>query len=155
MGGWQVLPDSLLVRAATGRPGPRPPVWFMRQAGRSLPEYRALRADTAMLDACRDPALLTQLTLQPVRRNRVDAAIFFSDIALPLVAIGVGVDIVPGVGPVVEKPIRLVGDLDVLRALGPSDVPYITEAVQALVAALGDPPLIGFAGAPFTLASYL
>jgi uroporphyrinogen decarboxylase len=127
----------------------------MRQAGRSLPEYRALRAGTAMLDACRDPDTITEVTLQPVRRHGVDAAIFFSDIVVPLVAIGVGVDIVPGVGPVVEKPIRSVGDLDALRALDPSDVPYITEAVRSLVAALGDTPLIGFAGAPFTLASYL
>ncbi len=102
------MSDSLLVRAATGRPGPVPPVWFMRQAGRSLPEYRALRAGKAMLDACRDPELITEITLQPVRRHGVDAAIFFSDIVVPLVAIGVGVDIVPGVGPVVEKPIRAV-----------------------------------------------
>ncbi len=147
--------ESLLVRAARGRPGPHPPVWFMRQAGRSLPEYRALRADTAMLDACRDPEMITEITLQPVRRHGVDAAILFSDIVLPLVAIGVGVDIVPGVGPVVEKPVRAMSDLDVLRELAPADVPYISAAVQALVAALGPTPLIGFAGAPFTLASYL
>src|SRR6201995_5111007 len=155
MGGWQVLPDSLLVRAAAGNPGPRPPVWFMRQAGRSLPEYRALRAGNAMLDACRDPDLITEITLQPVRRHQVDAAIFFSDIVVPLVAIGVGVDIVPGVGPVVEKPIRRSTDLDVLRELVPSDVPYVSAAVRSLVAELGAVPLIGFAGAPFTLASYL
>ncbi|HEY7007359.1 MAG TPA: uroporphyrinogen decarboxylase [Jatrophihabitantaceae bacterium] len=149
------LPESLLVRAATGRPGPYPPVWFMRQAGRSLPEYRALRAGSAMLDACRDPALVTEITLQPVRRHGVDAAILFSDIVLPLVAVGVGVDIVPGVGPVVEKPVRTTSDLDVLRELVPSDVPYISTAVRSLVAELGATPLIGFAGAPFTLASYL
>ncbi len=149
------MSDSLLVRAATGRPGSRPPVWFMRQAGRSLPEYRALRAGTAMLDACRDPELITEITLQPVRRHGVDAAIFFSDIVVPLVAIGVGVDIVAGVGPVVEKPIRASTDLDVLRELVPSDVPYVTTAVRSLVAELGEVPLIGFAGAPFTLASYL
>jgi uroporphyrinogen decarboxylase len=127
----------------------------MRQAGRSLPEYRALRAGAAMLDACRDPELITEITLQPVRRHGVDAAIVFSDIVVPLVAIGVGVDIVPGVGPVVEKPIRTLTDLDVLRELVPSDVPYLTTAVQSLVAELGETPLIGFAGAPFTLASYL
>jgi uroporphyrinogen decarboxylase len=147
--------DSLLVRAATGRPGPRPPVWFMRQAGRSLPEYRALRADTSMLDACRDPELITEITLQPVRRHGVDAAVFFSDIVVPLVAIGVGIDIVPGVGPVVDKPVRDAGDIDRLRALERDEVPYVSEAVRRLVAALGDTPLIGFAGAPFTLASYL
>jgi uroporphyrinogen decarboxylase len=151
----KVMSESLLVRAATGRPGPYPPVWFMRQAGRSLPEYRALRAGSAMLDACRDPELITEITLQPVRRHHVDAAVFFSDIVVPLVAIGVGVDIVPGVGPVVEKPIRTATDLDVLRELVPTDVPYVTTAVKALVTELGDTPLIGFAGAPFTLASYL
>ncbi len=147
--------ESLLVRAASGRPDSRPPVWFMRQAGRSLPEYRALRADNAMLDACRDADLITEITLQPVRRHGVDAAIFFSDIVVPLVAIGVGIDIVPGVGPVVEHPIRTMADLDVLRALEPADVPYVTAAIRALVAELGPTPVIGFAGAPFTLASYL
>jgi uroporphyrinogen decarboxylase len=147
--------ESLLVRAARGRPGSYPPVWFMRQAGRSLPEYRALRAGTAMLDACRDPEMITEITLQPVRRHGVDAAIFFSDIVLPLVAIGVGVDIVAGVGPVVEKPVRAMSDLEAVRELTPSDVPFITAAVRALVAELGPTPLIGFAGAPFTLASYL
>src|SRR3954466_10356036 len=147
--------DSLLVRAATGHPGRRPPVWFMRQAGRSLPEYRALRVGTSMLEACRDPELITEITLQPVRRHGVDAAIFFSDIVVPLVAIGVGIDIVPGVGPVVDKPVRDAADVDRLRALDPSDVPYVSAAVQALVGELGGTPLIGFAGAPFTLASYL
>jgi uroporphyrinogen decarboxylase len=149
------MTESLLVRAATGRPGPYPPVWFMRQAGRSLPEYRALRAGSAMLDACRDPDLITEITLQPVRRHGVDAAILFSDIVVPLVAVGVGVDIVPGVGPVVAKPIRSQPDLDVLRELVPSDVPFLTTAVRGLVAELAGAPLIGFAGAPFTLASYL
>jgi uroporphyrinogen decarboxylase len=147
--------DSLLVRAATGRPGPRPPVWFMRQAGRSLPEYRALRVGTAMLDACRDPDLVTEITLQPVRRHGVDAAILFSDIVLPLVAIGVGIDIVAGVGPVVAKPVSEAADVDRLRPLEPDDVPYVTAAVRGLVDELGPTPLIGFAGAPFTLASYL
>jgi uroporphyrinogen decarboxylase len=147
--------QSLLVRTAAGRPGPHPPVWFMRQAGRSLPEYRDLRAGTAMLDACRDPGLITEITLQPVRRHGVDAAILFSDIVVPLVAIGVGIDIVAGVGPVVEKPIRDTAHLDVLRELEAADVPYVTDAVRALTAELGPTPLIGFAGAPFTLASYL
>ena len=147
--------ESLLVRAATGRPGSRPPVWFMRQAGRSLPEYRALRVGTPMLDACRDPAMITEITLQPVRRHGVDAAIFFSDIVVPLVAIGVGVDIVAGVGPVVDKPIAGAADVDRLRPLERDDVPFVTEAVHALVGELGATPLIGFAGAPFTLASYL
>lgn len=146
---------SLLVRAATGAPGAYPPVWFMRQAGRSLPEYRALRVGTSMLEACRTPELITEITLQPVRRHGVDAAILFSDIVVPLAAIGVGIDIVAGVGPVIEKPIRERADLDRLRALDPDDVPYITAAVRSLVGELGGTPLIGFAGAPFTLASYL
>jgi uroporphyrinogen decarboxylase len=145
----------LLVRAAAGNPGPRPPVWFMRQAGRSLPEYRALRVGTAMLDACRDPGLVTEITLQPVRRHGVDAAILFSDIVLPLVAVGVEIDIVAGVGPVVDKPITELADVDRLRPLDAGDVPYVTDAVRALVGELGSTPLIGFAGAPFTLASYL
>jgi uroporphyrinogen decarboxylase len=147
--------DSLLVRAATGRPGPRPPVWFMRQAGRSLPEYRALRAGGAMLDACRDPDLITEITLQPVRRHGVDAAILFSDIVVPLVAVGVPIEIVAGVGPVIERPVRSAADLDALRPLEAADVGYVAEAVSSLVAELGPTPLIGFAGAPFTLASYL
>src|SRR5215831_3002911 len=97
------LERSLLVRAARGNPGAHPPVWFMRQAGRSLPEYRALRADTGMLEACRTPELVVEITLQPVRRHGVDAAIFFSDIVVPLVAVGVDLDIVAGVGPVVAS----------------------------------------------------
>jgi uroporphyrinogen decarboxylase len=127
----------------------------MRQAGRSLPEYRRLRAGTSMLEACRTPELITELTLQPVRRHGVDAAILFSDIVVPLAAVGVGVDIVSGTGPVVEKPIRTMSDLDRLRPLEPGDVPYLGRSVSTLVAELGATPLIGFAGAPFTLASYL
>ncbi len=155
---WQAMSESLLVRAATGRPGPYPPVWFMRQAGRSLPEYRALRAGTAMLDACQDPELIAEITLQPVRRHGVDAAIFFSDIVVPLVATGFGVDIKPGVGPVVDAPIRSWSDLDRLQPLEADQVAFVTTAVHSLVGsldALGQVPLIGFAGAPFTLASYL
>ena len=127
----------------------------MRQAGRSLPEYRAARGKTSMLDACGRPDLITEFTLQPLRRYPVDAAILFSDIVVPLKAIGVGIDIAPGVGPVVERPIRAEQDLARLRALQPDDVPFVTEAVASLVAELGDMPLIGFAGGPFTLASYL
>jgi uroporphyrinogen decarboxylase len=125
----------------------------MRQAGRALPEYRALREGTAMLDSCMRPDMVTEITLQPVRRLGVDAAIFFSDIVVPLKAVGVDLDIVPGVGPVVAKPFRTAADLP--RMLLPPDVPYIAEAVATLVGELGATPLIGFAGAPFTLASYL
>jgi uroporphyrinogen decarboxylase len=134
---------------------PYTPVWYMRQAGRSLPEYRAMRTGMSMLAACATPDLITEITLQPVRRYDIDAAIFFSDIVVPLRAIGVGIDIKPGVGPVVDHPIRSAADVEILRPLTPQDVPYITEAVGSLVKELGPKPLIGFAGAPFTLASYL
>ncbi len=146
---------SAFVRACRRQSVPHTPVWFMRQAGRALPEYRALRAGTAMLDACADPAMITEITLQPVRRFGTDAAIYFSDIVVPLKAIGVDLDIVPGVGPVVAAPFRTRADLDRLPELTPAHVPYVTEAVRALTGELGETPLIGFAGAPFTLASYL
>jgi uroporphyrinogen decarboxylase len=151
----QLAADSVFVRACRRQPVPYTPVWYMRQAGRALPEYRALRADRAMLDACSTPDLITEITLQPVRRYQVDAAVFFSDIVVPLRAIGVGIEIKPGVGPVVDKPIRSAHEMAQLRALEPGDVPYVTEAVRNLTAELGATPLIGFAGGPFTLASYL
>jgi uroporphyrinogen decarboxylase len=108
-----------------------------------------------MLESCRRPELVTEITLQPVRRYGVDAAIFYSDIVVPLKAVGVDLDIVAGVGPVIAEPFRTRADLDRLPALTAADVPDITEAVGLLVAELGTTPLIGFAGAPFTLASYL
>jgi uroporphyrinogen decarboxylase len=147
--------DSTLVRAAFRQPVSHTPVWFMRQAGRSLPEYRQLREGIGMLDSCRRPDLVTEITLQPVRRHGVDAAIFFSDIVVPLAAVGVDLDIVAGVGPVVAKPVRSRADLDRLPELTADAVPFVTEAVRLLTAELGPTPLIGFAGAPFTLASYL
>jgi len=147
--------DSAFLKACRREPVPHTPVWFMRQAGRALPEYRRLREGNQMLDACATPDLVTEITLQPVRRYGVDAAIFFSDIVVPLKAIGIDLDIVPGVGPVVAQPVRTAADLERLRPLTPDDVPYISESVQNLVSELGDTPLIGFAGAPFTLASYL
>jgi uroporphyrinogen decarboxylase len=146
---------SALIRAARREPVPHTPVWFMRQAGRSLPEYRAVRAGTSMLEACWSTDLVVEVTLQPVRRYGVDAAIFFSDIVVPLRAVGVDLDIVPGVGPVVAEPFRSAADLDRLRDLDPEDVAPILAAVTALAGELGGTPLIGFAGAPFTLASYL
>ncbi|GGO19095.1 uroporphyrinogen decarboxylase [Microbispora rosea subsp. aerata] len=130
-------------------------MWFMRQAGRSLPEYRKVRAGVEMLTACATPDLVVEITMQPVRRYGTDAAIFFSDIVVPLKAIGVDLDIKPGVGPVVGTPIRDKAGMEVLRPLEPDDVPYVTEAVGALTGELGATPLIGFAGGPFTLASYL
>jgi uroporphyrinogen decarboxylase len=149
------LPDSAFVRACRGEPVPHTPVWFMRQAGRSLPEYRKVREGIPMLEACARPDLVAEITLQPVRRHGTDAAILFSDIVVPLKAVGVDLDIVPGVGPVVARPIRSRADLDQLRDLAPGDVQFVAEAVRLLVAELGPTPLIGFAGAPFTLASYL
>jgi uroporphyrinogen decarboxylase len=150
-----VTAEPPLLRACRGEALDRPPVWFMRQAGRSLPEYRKLRDQVPMLEACSRVDLIVELTLQPVRRYGVDAAILFSDIVVPLRAVGVDVDIEPGVGPVLQRPVRTRADLDVLRALEPADVPYVSAAVGELVTELGSTPLIGFAGAPFTLASYL
>ncbi|HET6636501.1 MAG TPA: uroporphyrinogen decarboxylase [Streptomyces sp.] len=147
--------DSAFLRACRREPVPHTPVWFMRQAGRSLPEYRKVRQGIGMLDSCMRPDLVTEITLQPVRRHHVDAAVYFSDIVVPLKAIGVDLDIKPGVGPVVERPVRTRADLDRLRPLVPEDVTYVTEAVRQVTAELGATPLIGFAGAPFTLASYL
>jgi uroporphyrinogen decarboxylase len=146
---------SALLRACRREPVPHTPVWFMRQAGRSLPEYRRLRAGTPMLDACRDPALVCEITLQPVRRHGVDAAILFSDIVVPLAAAGVDLDIRPGVGPVIAKPVQTETDVAAIRPVQAEDVSFLDEAVRLLVRELGSTPLIGFAGAPFTLASYL
>ena len=147
--------DSAFVRACRGLPVPYTPVWFMRQAGRSLPEYRKIRAGLGMLESCRRPDLVTEITLQPVRRHGVDAAILFSDIVVPLAAAGVDLDIVAGTGPVVAEPIRTPAAVDRLRPITAADVGYVVQAVRMLVAELGATPLIGFAGAPFTLASYL
>jgi uroporphyrinogen decarboxylase len=149
------LAQSAFLKAARGEPVPHTPVWFMRQAGRSLPEYRALRQGVGMLESCMTPDLVVEITLQPVRRYGVDAAIFFSDIVLPLKAVGVDLDIKPGVGPVVASPVRTLADVAAIPDLTPEHVPFITESVQLLVAELGETPLIGFAGAPFTVASYL
>jgi uroporphyrinogen decarboxylase len=133
----------------------RVPVWFMRQAGRSLPEYRRARSGLSMLESCSRPELVAEITLQPVRRYGVDAAILYSDIMLPLKAAGVDLDIVPGTGPVIAQPIRTAVDLATLPEFMPVDLDYVAEAVRLVVAELRDVPLIGFAGAPFTLASYL
>jgi uroporphyrinogen decarboxylase len=150
-----VTADPPLLRACRGETLDRPPVWFMRQAGRALPEYRKVRDDVPMLEACSRPEMIVELTLQPVRRYGVDAAIVFSDIVLPLRAAGVAIEIEPGVGPVVDQPIRGRADINALRPLEPADVEYVSDAIGTLVQELGTTPLIGFAGAPFTLASYL
>jgi len=147
--------DAPLLRAYRGEPPQHLPVWFMRQAGRSLPEYRALRAGGDMLAACLDPALVAEITLQPVRRHGVDAAILFSDIVVPVLLAGVEVSIVPGRGPVLASPVRTPGDVAALPQLDPEALAPIRRAVSIAVAELGRTPLIAFAGAPFTLASYL
>ncbi len=143
------------LQACRCEPVERTPVWFMRQAGRSLPEYRALRRDGDILDAVRTPEIAVELTLQPVRRYGVDAAILFSDIVVPLVGVGVDIKVLPGRGPVLDPPFRDASDLDRLRPLEPeSDLAPVLETARLLAGEL-DVPLIGFAGAPFTLASYL
>jgi len=149
------LGQSAFLRACRGEPVPHTPVWFMRQAGRALPEYRAARGDLGMLESCLRPDVVVEITMQPVRRYGVDAAILFSDIVLPLKAAGVDLDIKPGVGPVIAQPIRSARDVAALPVLESSDVDAVAEAVRGLVGELGETPLIGFAGAPFTLASYL
>lgn len=154
------LHDAPFLQAARGEKPSRTPVWFMRQAGRSLPEYLRVREGVGMLESCMNADLITEITLQPVRRHGVDAAIFFSDIVLPLKAVGVDLDIRPGVGPVVATPVRTLADVAAIPDLTPEHVPFITQAVRQLtaeLASIGDhgTPLIGFAGAPFTVASYL
>ena len=148
-------PEDPFLAACRGLPHERTPVWFMRQAGRSLPEYRAIRRTGSILDTIANPELATEITLQPVRRYGTDAAILYSDIVVPVHAIGFGVDVEPGIGPVVDRPFERAADLDRIRPLDPeSDTPYVLETVRALASELSV-PLIGFAGAPFTVASYL
>ena len=149
--------DPVFLRACRGESVDRVPVWFMRQAGRSLPEYRALRGTGSILDAIADPALACEVTLQPVRRYGVDAAVLFSDIVVPYHAIDFGVDVVPGRGPVIAHPFRDASDLARLRDLTDADIAHVTQTVDLVVESLAtsDTPLLGFAGAPFTVASYL
>ncbi len=147
--------DAPFIRACRGQSVPHVPVWFMRQAGRALPEYRAARGPGSILDAIARPELVAELTRQPVDRYGTDAAIFFSDIVVPAAAIGFGIDIAPGTGPVVAEPFRSAGDLGRLRPLEPEvDTPHVVEAIRLLAETL-EVPLIGFAGGPFTVASYL
>jgi uroporphyrinogen decarboxylase len=151
----EVLAEAPLLRAARGQRPEVVPVWFMRQAGRSLPEYRRVREGLGMLETCRRPDLVAEITLQPVRRYGVDAAILYSDIVLPLAAVGVDLDIVAGVGPVVAEPFRTRADLDRLPDLVADQVQHVADSIRLLLPELHGTPLIGFAGAPFTLASYL
>src|SRR5690625_1349830 len=147
--------QSDLIKGYRGDVGNRRPVWFMRQAGRSLPEYRQLREGTSMLESCLIPEMASEITLQPVRRHDVDAAIFFSDIVIPLRLAGIGVEIQPGVGPALDKPLRTAEDIAKLPELTDALFGPITEAVQLTVDELGARPLIGFAGAPYTVAAYM
>ena len=149
------LTNAPLLEAAYGRTPSRTPVWFMRQAGRSLPEYREVREGIPMLDSCFMPELLAEITLQPVRRHDVDAAILFSDIVVPLKAAGVDVEIVPGRGPVMGEAVRSRSDVDKLPLLD-DEVAAVSDGIRIILDELNDTQaLIGFVGAPFTLASYL
>ncbi|HWL45521.1 MAG TPA: uroporphyrinogen decarboxylase [Ilumatobacter sp.] len=147
---------SAFLSAARGEPARHTPVWFMRQAGRSLPEYRAVRGEGSILTAIRQPELAAEITLQPVRRYGVDAAVLYSDIVVPAHAVGFGIDVAPGTGPVAEQPFRSAGDLARLRPLEPGDITYVTDTVGLVAAELpAGVPVLAFAGAPFTVASYL
>lgn len=147
--------NSALVQSYLGHKTETKAIWLMRQAGRSLPEYRKVREGVAMLDSCLRPELAAEITMQPVRRHKVDAAIFFSDIVVPLKLAGVDVEIAPGIGPVLENPVRTRADFERLEELDPDSLGPITDAIGLIIAELGETPLIGFGGAPFTLASYL
>src|SRR5688500_4266928 len=145
-----------LLAAARGLRPSRRPVWFMRQAGRSLPEYRAVRGEGSILGAIARADLAAEITLQPVRRYGVDGAVMYSDIVVPAHAVGFGIDVAPGTGPVAETPFRSRADLGRLRPLEPDDIGYVSETVGIVADSLGDStPVLAFAGAPFTVASYL
>lgn len=151
-----------LLAQIEGKPAQHRPIWFMRQAGRSLPEYLKVRANIPMLDACLQPEIAAEITCQPVRRHKVDAAVFFSDIMVPFKLAGVGVHIEPGVGPVLDSPIKSKADVDRLVDHHIAGEEVIAEGVRLVTQELGHPddgdgfiPVIGFAGAPFTLAAYL
>ena len=148
--------ESRFLRACRREAVDVTPVWFMRQAGRYLPEYRTLRQSYTLLQLCRTPELATEVTLQPLRRIEVDAAILFSDLLLPLAPMGIPFDFVRGEGPAIEQPIRSTQDIDALRSIDPREsLGFTLEAIRLVKRELADRvPLIGFAGAPFTLASY-
>jgi uroporphyrinogen decarboxylase len=147
---------SPFIDAAAGRRAAHTPVWFMRQAGRSLPEYRAVRGEGSILDAIKQPDVAAEITLQPVRRYGVDAAVLYSDIVVPAHAVGFGIDVAPGTGPVCHTPLRSSSDLARLRPLHPDDIDYVAATARAVASALpAGVPLLAFAGAPFTVASYL
>jgi uroporphyrinogen decarboxylase len=145
------------LEACARRPVDATPVWLMRQAGRYMPEYRAIKEKLSFIEMCRRPEVAAEVTLQPVAAFDLDAAIIFADILLPLEGMGIGFHFAEGEGPVIERPVRQASDLDAVRPAEPrEDLPYVLEAIRLVRAGLdGRLPLIGFAGAPFTLASYI
>jgi uroporphyrinogen decarboxylase len=149
--------EPLLTRACRREIVERTPIWFMRQAGRSLPEYRELRKRHDLFSVCRQPELCAEVTLQPVRAHGVDAAVMFADIMLPVIGMGVDVELVENVGPVIADPVRTREDVERLRVPDPEEaVPFILEAVRLVRAELpAEKAVIGFAGGPFTVAGYL
>jgi uroporphyrinogen decarboxylase len=148
------LPGDPFLAAARGEHASHTPVWFMRQAGRSLPEYRKIRGEGSILEAIKQPELAAEFTLQPVRRHNVDAAVLYSDIVVPPHAVGFGIDVAPGTGPVASQPLRTRDDFARLRPLEAADISYVVDTVKILASEL-TVPLLAFAGAPFTVASYL
>jgi uroporphyrinogen decarboxylase len=151
------MPDPLLVRACRLEPVERTPVWFMRQAGRSLPEYRELRKRHSLFEVCRQPELCAEVTLQPVRAHGVDAAVMFADIMLPVLGMGVDVELVENVGPVVAEPVRSPADVERLRVPDPAEsVPFVLDSVRLVREELRpDQAVVGFCGGPFTVAGYV
>jgi uroporphyrinogen decarboxylase len=150
------MSDSRFLKACRREPVDSTPVWFMRQAGRYMPEYRALREKYSLLEICQQPDLAVEVTLQPVRALGVDAAILFADILLPAIPLGLGLEFARGEGPVIRSPIRNLQDIHRMRPFDPeSDLGYVLQAIRILRGELGETPLIGFCGAPFTVASYL
>ncbi|MGH8632415.1 MAG: uroporphyrinogen decarboxylase [Burkholderiales bacterium] len=149
-------PDSRFVRACRSLPVDATPVWFMRQAGRYMPEYRAVRQRHSLIEICKSPELAAEVTITAAEKLGVDAAIIFADLLLPLEPMGLAFHFEAGEGPVVEKPLREAADVATLRADGASDLDYVAESVRRVAAHFGARlPVIGFAGAPFTLASYM
>ena len=147
---------SRFLRAANRLPVDVTPVWFMRQAGRYMPEYRLIREKFSLLEICDQPELAAEVTLQPVKALGVDAAILFADILLPAIPLGVGLEFAKGEGPVLHNPVRTLEDVKNLRPVDPdTDLGYVMKAIKILRGELKDVPLIGFCGAPFTVASYI
>jgi uroporphyrinogen decarboxylase len=149
-------PNSLFVRAAKAQPTERTPVWFMRQAGRYMPEYRAIRKQYSLVEICKHPEVAAQVTIEAAEILNVDAAIIFADLLLPLEVMGLPFHFTPGEGPKIERPLRSPEDIAKLRTDSAADLGYVAEAVKLVAKHFGDKlPVIGFCGAPFTLASYM